>query len=94
MAIINAGSVGFVPRGAYNDATVYKFMDMVSENGSSYFYKNKTPSSGHPVTDTVYWDYIAIKGETGSDGLSPVILTSVPTVSQLLDGQVAFVVEN
>ena len=36
MATVNLGRVGFVPRGAYNAATAYVKMDIVSYNGSNY----------------------------------------------------------
>ena len=58
---------GFVPRGAYDNATDYAVGDSVDYNGSSYvMYSNAT--AGNLPTDTDYWQVVANKGNTGATG--------------------------
>ena len=62
----NLGRVAVAPKGAYNSATAYEKLDVVSYGGSSWMALQNvtgvTPSAGQ------YWMQMASKGDTGSKG--------------------------
>jgi hypothetical protein len=66
----SAGKVSITPRGQYSASTQYERLDVVSDNGSSYMYINKTPATGVSLSTTTHWMEIAQKGETGIQGLT------------------------
>lgn len=59
MAVINLGRVAPFPRGQYSALTEYNYFDLVTDNGSSYLYINKSPSTGDPLSSTTHWQQIA-----------------------------------
>lgn len=54
------------PLGDYDNAYAYSKLDAVRYNGSGYVCK--TSSTGHLPTDTLYWNPLVSKGDTGADG--------------------------
>ena len=44
MPTTNLGRVAIVPQGAYNPATTYKKLDLVTGAGGTYLYVNATPA--------------------------------------------------
>lgn len=56
------------PKGDYTVDTVYKYGDMVMDNGSSYIYMNSTAAQGVPVANKEYWFMIASVGSPGQPG--------------------------
>jgi len=62
--MVNLGRVGIVPQGAYDEATEYKKLDLVTDGGSAYLYTSDTPGTGIALTDPV-WQQIAAQGATG-----------------------------
>lgn len=68
MAKTILGRVSIVSKGAYNSATTYEKLDVVSYQGSSYIAKQSC--KGVVPTNTAYWDLIAEKGEKGETDVS------------------------
>ncbi|MDD4280461.1 MAG: DUF6273 domain-containing protein [Candidatus Sumerlaeales bacterium] len=68
MPTTNLGRVAIVPQGAYNPATTYKKLDLVTGLGGSYMYINPTPAANVSLTDTSHWQQIAKKGDTFNIG--------------------------
>lgn len=68
MSTYSAGKVSVTPRGQYSALTQYERLDVVSDNGSSYMYINKTPATGVSLSTTTHWMEIAQKGEQGLQG--------------------------
>lgn len=64
--VVTLGPVGLKPTGAYNNTREYKKLDVVIYQGSSYV--AKSDSIGQLPTNTTYWNCIAEKGDTGTDG--------------------------
>ena len=67
----NLGPFRIRPRGEYKDNESYRFLDLVSYNGSSYLCSNYDTIDGDSCigvipTNTAYWMLIAEKGEVGS----------------------------
>ncbi|MDD4280295.1 MAG: DUF6273 domain-containing protein [Candidatus Sumerlaeales bacterium] len=62
MPTTNLGRVAIVPQGAYNLATTYKKLDLVTGTGGTYLYVNAAPATGIALTDTDYWQKIAGNG--------------------------------
>lgn len=58
------GKVTVTPRGTWNSLNAYARLDVVSYEGSSYIAKQDVPA-GTVLSDTQYWQTIALKGETG-----------------------------
>lgn len=58
---------GLVPKGAYNAATDYAVGDSVDYNGSSYVMFSDAPAATLP-TNTLFWQILANKGDTGATG--------------------------
>jgi hypothetical protein len=63
---IDLGKIVWTNGGEYNPATQYEKFTVVTYNGSSYV--SKTSVTGIEPTNTTYWQLIAQKGETGSQG--------------------------
>ncbi|AWL95753.1 hypothetical protein CIT37_29145 [Bradyrhizobium ottawaense] len=59
---------GFNFTGAYDNATVYSYGDVMTDAGSSYIWINATPGSGQAAPNTTYWQLLASKGDTGTTG--------------------------
>lgn len=65
--IVNTlGIVGMKHCGAYDSATSYEKLNVVTYQGSSYCAKGNTV--GNLPTNTTYWDLLAQKGATGPQG--------------------------
>ena len=62
--MVSAGRVLIIPKGAYNPATTYEMLDLVSYNGSSYI--AKTTTTGNLPTDTTYWQLSAYGGQAAN----------------------------
>lgn len=62
----DAGRIGFLIRGNYNNLETYEFLDVVYHNGSSYVARKKT-SGNAPEKSNEYWQILAegVSGETG-----------------------------
>ena len=58
---------GFVPKGAYDNATDYAVGDSVDYNGSSYVMFVDATAGTLPTDDTK-WQVVANKGDTGATG--------------------------
>ncbi len=56
---------GLVPAGAWNNATVYKINELVTDNGSTYRSKQGN-NSNKVVTDTAWWEVFASRGFAGN----------------------------
>ena len=65
MALTDLGRVCPVPQGAYNAATPYSRLDIVTFEGSSYICKSST--TGNSPIDTTYWQILA-QGALGAAG--------------------------
>lgn len=76
MAVTNLGRVAPFPRGQYSALTEYNYFDLVIDNGSSYLYINKLPSTGSPLSSTSHWQQIASKGDQGNQGIQSISRTS------------------
>lgn len=61
------GKVSVTPKGAWNGANSYNFLDIVSNAGSSYLAVQPV-AAGTPLDNTSYWLQIAAKGDPGQDG--------------------------
>lgn len=61
------------PKGNWNISTVYQTFDVVFNPGDNgtYWYINDNPSSGNPVTDSLYWMKIGQASSGGSTGIQP-----------------------
>ena len=68
MSTYSAGKVSITPRGQYSASAQYERLDVVSDNGSSYMYINKTPATGVSLSTATHWMEIAKKGATGDTG--------------------------
>jgi hypothetical protein len=53
--IINLGSIRFIWKGDWSNATQYKLNDVVRYNNIVWIYTNEVPSTGEAITDTDYW---------------------------------------
>lgn len=63
----NAGRIATVPKGAYDNDTIYEYLDVVEYEGSSYVLKVEN-SQGNLPTDVEFWQLLAEKGEKGDKG--------------------------
>lgn len=68
---------GLTPRGNYDPAVTYNEGDVVQYDGSSWYFIQETPSSGHappllPATENAYWRVFAQAGRNGED--APLVL--------------------
>ena len=66
MATQILGKVKMINKGAYNSATTYNELDIVTYEGSSYSAKQET--TGNLPTNTTYWELLAEKGDKGDTG--------------------------
>ena len=75
MADYNLGPFRIRPRGEFDPSEAYRFLDLVSYNGSSYVCINNDTIDGVSVTGVLpagqdsselYWQLIASKGDKGS----------------------------
>lgn len=57
-------------KGLWEATTSYSKGDTVTYQGTTYIYVYALPTSGHSVTETVYWSVYAKAGDTGKDGES------------------------
>lgn len=73
----NLGPFRIRPRGIYNSSANYRFLDLVTYNGSSYLCINYDTIDGTAVTGVlpygevgsdIYWQCIAHKGDKGDTG--------------------------
>lgn len=64
MASVNLGKVVMIPKGTWSASTAYEYLDIVTDDGSSYVAKQDVPA-GTALTNTTYWQPIAAKGDTG-----------------------------
>lgn len=64
--MIDLGKIGQTPKGVYSSAVTYDYLDVVSNNGSSYV--SRIPNNNQPLTNTTAWQLNAIKGVDGEDG--------------------------
>lgn len=72
----SAGRVMPIPKGAYDSATTYHVLDIVTYNGSSYICKATT--TGNVPTNTTYWQLNASGSAVSSlDEIGDVDITSV-----------------
>jgi hypothetical protein len=65
------GDPGINTAGVWNAITAYTASDVVVHSGSSYIFKYATPTSGIDPTGSqgsTYWDLLAGKGDSGSQG--------------------------
>ena len=77
----NLGRVRLFWRGLFNRSIQYKFLDVVSYNGSSYLVINESNIPlGTLPTDINYWSLIAEKGNKGDNGDSFEIKKTYPTI--------------
>ena len=53
--IINLGSIRFIWKGDWSNATQYKLNDVVRYNNIVWIYTNEVPSTGQAITNTSYW---------------------------------------
>ena len=75
MANINLGKVGILPKGAHVPANTYKYLELVTDDGSSYVALQDVPG-GTAISNTTYWLKIASKGDTTyPDAASDVTIT-------------------
>ncbi len=58
----SAGRVLLLPKGAYNSATTYSMLDIVTYNGASYVCKKA--STGNDPTNTEYWQIMSDAGSS------------------------------
>ena len=61
------GKVAFMPKGEWNSASTYSFLDVVVDDGSSFVAKQAVPA-GIETTSTAYWQMLSEKGEVGPTG--------------------------
>ena len=58
------------PAGIWSNTTTYNYLDLVDDgNGSSYLYRNPTPTAGNALTNLTYWQQIASIGSQGIQGV-------------------------
>ena len=67
MAVTNLGKVSVTPKGAWSSSSTYEFLDIVTNNGSSYLAVKAVPA-GTALSNTTYWLVIASKGDKGDTG--------------------------
>ena len=75
----NLGKVSVTPRGAFNASTAYEQLDVVTYSGSSYLVLQSV--TGVTPPNATYYQLIASKGDTGSNGQSPTISVGTVTYS-------------
>ena len=78
----DVGRVSFVMKGAWNLATNYEKLDVVSYNGSLYIAKQDVPR-GPAITNTTYWQLAAEKGDQGETGNGIVSITLTGTAGNV-----------
>lgn len=69
--VIGQAPLGFEPRGDYIGATVYSYLDVVTNQGASWVYLNLAPGSGNappllPTTSNAHWQLMAAPGAAGA----------------------------
>ena len=60
------GKVCVTPKGAFNQYADYKFLDIVTYDGSSYLAKTDVGMGYFPDNNPDYWLKLASKGDTGT----------------------------
>jgi hypothetical protein len=61
-------SFSVTPAGAWNNTTTYNYLDIVTDSGASYLYRNPISSAGNGLTDPSYWQQLADRGAQGIQG--------------------------
>lgn len=68
MAVLtNIGKVVVTPKGSWRSTSSYAFLDVVTNNGSSYVAKQNIPA-GADLDNDNYWQLIAGRGSVGPTG--------------------------
>lgn len=76
---VNLGRVALVPKGAYDAAAMYEYLDVVSEKNGSYVYVSPVPAAGKAVNDTAFWQPLADPSDMNAAVLSvQQMLDSIP----------------
>ncbi len=60
----DAGRIGFLIKGEYQETETYRFLDVVYYNGSSYVAKKDT-TGNRPAENNEYWQILASAGQGG-----------------------------
>lgn len=60
----DAGRIGFLVKGEYQETETYRFLDVVYYNGSSYVAKKDT-TGNRPAENSEYWQILASAGQGG-----------------------------
>lgn len=60
----DAGRIGFLVKGEYQETETYRFLDVVYYNGSSYVAKKDT-TGNRPAENNEYWQILASAGQGG-----------------------------
>lgn len=60
----DAGRIGFLVKGEYQETETYRFLDVVYYNGSSYVAKKDT-TGNRPAENSEYWQILASSGQGG-----------------------------
>ena len=63
----NAGRIGFLIKGEYNNTDTYDFLDVVYYGGASYVAKKLTIGN-IPTKESEYWQILAGSGSIADDG--------------------------
>lgn len=59
----DAGRIGFLVKGEYQETETYRFLDVVYYNGSSYVAKKDTTAGNRPAENNEYWQILASAGQ-------------------------------
>lgn len=75
LASIAAGATRNAYLGEYAGTTQYEYGDIVTDNGSAWFYHGNTPTTGNappilPVTSNTWWGAFASQGPAGDQGVN------------------------
>ncbi len=60
----DAGRIGFLVKGEYQETETYRFLDVVYYNDSSYVAKKDT-TGNRPAENSEYWQILASAGQGG-----------------------------
>lgn len=86
----DAGRVGFVPKGDYDQAVAYDFLDLVYFEGSTYVAKKVTVGNT-PETDNEYW-HIFAAGAKPAGPNTPGMVKPDGTTTEVTDGVISAIV--
>lgn len=83
MSEIDIGAIYPLYKGAWSSGAAYDFLDMVTKDGSSYLCIAEDGAPvGTALTSTSHWALIAQKGDTGEDGVTPVLTIGTVTTGE------------